>query len=127
MVAEEALPVELQPEKFGEALDDDLNISAALGVLFDLVRDSNRLLDQGTLTPGQVATLRNWRDRIQSVLALAPESEGIPAEVQELADQRATARADKDWALSDVLRDQLLAMGWQVKDTKDGQKLTRGG
>lgn len=127
VVAEEALPSELQPEKFGEALDDDLNISAALGVLFDLVRDSNRLLDQGTLTPGQVATLRNWRDRIQSVLALAPESEGIPAEVQELADQRAAARADKDWALSDVLRDQLLAMGWQVKDTRDGQKLTRGG
>lgn len=125
VAAEESLPDELHPEKFGEALDDDLNISAALGALFDLVRDSNRLLDQGALTPGQIATLRGWRDRIQSVLALAPETEGVPAEVQELADRRAAARAGKDWALSDVLRDQLLALGWQVKDTKDGQKLFR--
>lgn len=125
--AEENLPDGLHPEKFGEALDDDLNISAALGVVFDLVRDANRLLDQGALTPGQIATLRSWRDRIQSVLALAPEAEGIPADVQDLADRRVAARADKDWALSDTLRDQLLAMGWQVKDTKEGQKLTRGG
>ena len=123
--AEETLPGELQPEKFGEALDEDLNISAALGALFDLVRDSNRLMDQGGLTPGQASTLRSWRDRIQSVLALAPESEGIPADVQDLADQRAAARTGKDWAMSDLLRDQLLDLGWQVKDTKEGQKLFR--
>lgn len=121
----EPLPAELDPEKFGAALDDDLNISAALGAVFDLIRDSNRLLDADQLTPGQTRSLLAWQERIESVLAIGAEDEGIPDEVKELADRRTQARADKDWALSDVLRDQLLALGWQVKDTKDGPKLTR--
>jgi cysteinyl-tRNA synthetase len=124
--AAEPLPVELFPEKFGEALDDDLNISAALAGLFDLIRDSNRLFDRGEITPGQARALQAWRDRIDSVLALAPDSDGIPAEIQALADRRIAARREKDWKLSDSLRDEILSLGWQVKDTKDGQKLARG-
>lgn len=121
----EPLPDCLEPEKFGDALDDDLNISAALGALFDIIRDSNRLLDAGELSPGQARSLLAWRERYESVLALSADDEGVPPEVQAMAAQRAEARARKDWALSDVLRDQMLAAGWQVKDTKDGQKLSR--
>ncbi len=121
----EELPEELDPEKFGEALDDDLNMSGALGVLFDLIRDSNRLLDAGELTAGQARSLLAWRERFETVLQFSADEEGAPAEVQELVTQRAAARTNKEWALSDVLRDQILAMGWQVKDTKDGQKLSR--
>jgi cysteinyl-tRNA synthetase len=123
----EELPEGLAPEKFGEALDDDLNISAALGALFGLIRESNRLMDQSAFSPGQAKSLLAWRDRINSVLALAPDVEGIPGAVQDLADRRAEARANKGWALSDDLRDKILALGWQVKDTKDGQKLSRKG
>ena len=46
----------------------------------------------------------------------------IPAEVQALLDQRAEARAAKNWAESDRLRDAIAAAGWTVKDSKDGQK-----
>ena len=123
----EMLPPELDPEKFGAALDEDLNISAALGALFDLIRDSNRLFDEGALSPGQARSLLAWRDRINSVLALAPDVENIPEDVAKLAARRAEARAGKDWAASDALRDRLLALGWQVKDTKDGQKLSPKG
>ncbi len=123
----EPLPETLDPERFGAALDDDLNISAALGALFELIRESNRLLDAGQLTPGQARSLLAWRERIDSVLNFSADDEGIPAEVQSLVDQRAEARAKKEWALSDVLRDQILALGWQVKDTKDGQKVSRKG
>lgn len=123
----EPLPETLDPERFGAALDDDLNISAALGALFELIRESNRLLDGGQLTPGQARSLLAWRERIDSVLNFSADDEGIPAEVQTLVDQRAEARANKEWALSDVLRDQILALGWQVKDTKDGQKVSRKG
>ena len=121
----EMLPEALDPEKFGAALDDDLNISAALGVLFDLIRDSNRLFDQGELSPGQAKSLLAWRDRINTVLALEPDLEGIPDDVRDLAAKRVKARANKDWAASDALRDEMLALGWQVKDTKDEQKLGR--
>ena len=113
----EMLPPELDPEKFG----------AALGALFDLFRDSNRLFDDGALSPGQARSLLAWRDRINSVLALAPDVENIPEDVAKLAARRAEARAGKDWAASDALRDRLLALGWQVKDTKDGQKLSPKG
>lgn len=125
--AAEPLPEGLAPEKFGEALDDDLNISAALGALFELIRESNKLLDTGSFTPGQAKALLAWRDRINTVLALAPEEAGVPDDIQKLVSRRAEARVGRDWALSDRLRDEILEAGWQVKDTKDGQKLSRKG
>ncbi|MGA7394070.1 MAG: cysteine--tRNA ligase [Terrimicrobiaceae bacterium] len=123
----ESLSAELEPEKFGEALDDDLNISAALGALFELVRDSNRLIDAGGLTRGQARSLLAWRDRYESVLAISSDEEAVPETIRDILARRAEARAKKQWALSDALRDQLLATGWQVKDTREGQKLTRKG
>ena len=49
----------------------------------------------------------------------------IPAEIQSLLDQRAEARKAKNWAESDRLRDEIAAAGWAVKDSKDGQTVTR--
>jgi cysteinyl-tRNA synthetase len=123
----EPLPAELETEKFGEALDDDLNISAALGALFELVRDSNRLIDADGLTPGQARSLLAWRARYESVLAVSSDEEAVPETIRDILARRAEARAKKQWALSDALRDQLLATGWQVKDTREGQKLSRKG
>ena len=112
-------------EEFGTALDDDLNISAALAAVFDLVRETNRQIDLGELTPEAAKCLVEWLRGVQSVLALEPEVEEIPHEVYALADFRAQARAAKDWKSSDSLRDQIQALGWTVKDSKDGQKLTK--
>ncbi|HEV3409692.1 MAG TPA: DALR domain-containing protein, partial [Chthoniobacterales bacterium] len=105
--------------------DDDLNISAALGFLFDTIRDTNRALDQGKLTPEEASEWLEWWKRIDTVLALTVEESGPPAEVTKLADERAQARLAKDWRKSDELRDQIAALGWDVRDTKDGQKVTR--
>jgi cysteinyl-tRNA synthetase len=121
----EPLPSELDPEKFGQTLDDDLNISAGLGTLFELIRDSNRMVDAGQFSPGQARSLLAWKEKFESVLALSADEEGIPDDVREMLTRRAEARAKKEWALSDALRAQLLGTGWQVKDTKDGQKLSR--
>jgi cysteinyl-tRNA synthetase len=57
-------------------------------------------------------------------LAETPPEPDLPAEAQSLADQRAEARASKNWAESDRLRDALHAMGYRVEDTKEGQKVT---
>jgi cysteinyl-tRNA synthetase len=111
-------------EAFGEALDDDLNISAALASVFETVRLTNRKMDEAALSPAEARTLLNWLDGVNSVLALKPEAEKISEAVESLLTRRSEARASKDWKLSDALRDEILAMGWMVKDTKDGQKLS---
>lgn len=112
-------------DAFGAALDDDLNISAALAAVFELIRETNRRLDEGDLTPGQAKSLADWLVGVHSVLALEPEAASLPAEVQTLLGLRSQARASKDWKASDSIRDQIASLGWAVKDTKDGQKATR--
>lgn len=111
--------------RFEEALDDDLNISAALGVLFDVIRESNRALDQNAYTPADARALLNWWSRVNAVLQFQKEETAVPQAVLDLVEARAVARAAKDWARSDELRAQIDAAGWAVKDSKEGQKLTR--
>ncbi len=113
-------------EGFFEALDDDLNISGALAVLFETLRESNRSLDEGVLTPAQAKGLLHWLSRVDGVLALEPDAaSALPAEVEVLVASRVSARAAKEWKKSDELRDQIAALGWIVKDTKDGQKVSK--
>ena len=112
-------------DSFFEALDDDLNISAALAEVFDQIRATNRSMDVGELTAGQAAALLDWWDRINQVLQLQEEAEPIPQNVTLLLQQRADARANKNWSQSDALRAQIEELGWLVKDTRDGQKLAR--
>ena len=73
-------------------LDDDLNVSAGLGAMFRLIRDSNRLIDAGQLSAGQARSLLDWREKFESVLALSADEEGIPEEVREMLLRRAEAR-----------------------------------
>ncbi|MBV8641221.1 MAG: cysteine--tRNA ligase [Verrucomicrobia bacterium] len=112
-------------DSFFNALDEDLNISAALAEVFDQIRSTNRSIDNGGLAAGQAAALLDWWDRINQVLQLQEEAEPIPPNVTRLLQRRAAARADKNWSESDSLRTQIEALGWLVKDTKDGQKLTK--
>ena len=53
-------------------------------------------------------------------------SNEIPADIQALADARVQARADKEWARSDELRDQLKELGWIIEDSRQGQKIKKG-
>ena len=117
-------PLALEDDKFFEALDDDLNISAALGHLFEQVRESNRELDGGVDSARALAWLQ-WWEKINQVLALEVEQEKPAEEIVRMAEERVQARLAKDWQKSDELRDALQAKGWDVRDTKDGQVVTR--
>jgi cysteinyl-tRNA synthetase len=176
---------------FEEALDDDLNISGALGVLFDTIRKTNRALDLDDLGTNNASSLLQWWERVNSILAipeklgftepsalklgfketsalvggsiagkdakvfasgvegkgetgdptvkadatvkvLGVEAKGevgsvLPPEIADLVKARAQARLAKEWRKSDELRDELAAKGWEVRDTKDAQKITRRG
>jgi cysteinyl-tRNA synthetase len=111
--------------QFEEALDDGLNISAALGFLFEKIRETNRAMDRNELDAASANAWLNWWERINSVLDLEMETAELPAEIAKLADARTQARLAKDWRKSDELRDELSARGWEARDTKDGQKITR--
>jgi cysteinyl-tRNA synthetase len=116
----------IDDDKFFEALDDDLNLSAALGHLFEQIRESNREVDAGT-SPERARAWLDWWHRINQVLAFEAEAEKPPAEIAALANERVQARLAKDWQKSDELRDAIQRGGWEVRDTKDGQVLTRRG
>lgn len=116
-----------QQAEFDSALDEDLNISAALGHLFEVIRESNRALDQSKLTPADARALLEWWKRINTILVLERDAAEIPAEVLALVEERQQARAAKDWKKSDQWRDRIAALGWIVKDTKDGPKLILAG
>lgn len=113
------------PDEFEKALDDDLNISAALGFLFETIRGTNRALDNGELDAASARGWLNWWDRINTVLNIDGEEAAAPADIAALGEARVQARLAKDWARSDQLREALAARGWDARDTKDGQKLTR--
>jgi cysteinyl-tRNA synthetase len=112
-------------DKFFEALDDDLNISAALGEVFNQIRETNASIDRHELTAGQAAALLDWWQRIDEVLQLQEEVESISPQVTALLEKRFEARATKNWSQSDALRAEIESLGWLVKDTKVGQKLIK--
>jgi cysteinyl-tRNA synthetase len=113
---------------FGEALDDDLNVSAGLAVLFDLVRDLNRRMDGRALSAADAGraleTLRDL-DRVLAILPDAEPADDLDPAVATLLEARVAARADRDFAASDRLRDELAALGVTVEDTRDGQRWRR--
>ena len=108
---------------FEAGLDDDLNISAALASLFDGVRDLNRRLDARTLSTADAGRATALVRELDTVLGIAaPADAALDPELAALLDERVVARAARDWAASDRLRDELLARGIAVEDTRDGQR-----
>ena len=113
-------------DAFGAALDDDLNVSAALAALFDLVRELNRRIERRAMSSDDAErALAALRD-LDQVLAILPEPEpSLDFEATTLLEAREAARLARDWAASDRLRDELAARGITVEDTRDGQRWRR--
>ena len=111
---------------FGEALDDDLNVSAALAVVFDLVRELNRRIDARSLSTADAERALSTLRSFDEVLGVLPDAaDDLDAETRALLDERVAARANRDWVASDHLRDELSRRGIAVEDTRDGQRWRR--
>jgi cysteinyl-tRNA synthetase len=111
---------------FTEALDDDLNVSKAWAVIFDWVRETNAALAAGSLSPAAAAArLQSWF-RVDGVMGLGGRpAEEVPAAAVALLEKRIAAKAARDFALADTVRNELKALGWTVEDSKTGSKLKR--
>lgn len=113
-------------KRLEEAMDDDLNISAALAALFDFVRAVHRLVDDNVLSreeAEEVYTLMMKFDRVLGVIGEVGKEEKLPKEVEELIRRREKAREAKDWKAADEIREKLEAMGVIVEDTPKGPRL----
>jgi cysteinyl-tRNA synthetase len=125
---DETLPSILEGARsaFATALDDDLNISAALGAVFEFVRDVNRRIDERALSTADAGGVLEMMRELDGVLAVLPEPEApLEPELAALLEQRAAAREARDWNASDRLRDELASRGLSVEDTRDGQRWRR--
>ena len=111
---------------FVGAMHDDLNISGALGALFDFIRFVNKKLVEGSLQPSEAQDiLEEWHE-IDKVLGFGmPTKADVPEEVRGLVEQRQAARKAKDFKRSDEIRDQLAKQGWIIEDTPKGPRAKR--
>jgi len=114
-------------DAFTAAVNDDLNLPKAFAALFELVREANAAVaaPAGVDFAAVLATFKKMDQVLGLVFFGRAEAEAVPADVQALLDERAAARAARNWAESDRLRDAIAALGWAVKDSKDGQSVTR--
>ena len=106
-------------ENFHKAINDDLNMPLAMSVVWDVVKN-----------PKKSKKLAKLLDKFDTVLALSLDKksenqEKIPEEVLKLAEERLKARTEKNWAESDRLRNEILALGYSIKDSKEGYELRR--
>jgi cysteinyl-tRNA synthetase len=118
--------VEKARAQWEASLDNDLNLPEGLGHLFDWVRAVNSSIEAGKLGPGgrrQVLGLLGEVDRILGVLRL--EEGGLDADVEGLVAERKQARARRDFARADAIRDELARRGIVLEDTKQGVRWKR--
>lgn len=113
---------------FAEGLADDLNISVALAGLFDLVREVNGIIDSSQIGKNEadaVLELLKSFNTVLGVMSFERPSHEIPQDLEAKLQQRIQARKDKNWALSDALRDEISARGYVIEDTPQGARLKK--
>jgi cysteinyl-tRNA synthetase len=113
-------PDDLVPlrDRFFDALAEDFNTAAALAALFDWVREANKREDVGDAHLREMLGVLGLENLLEA--EDAPEAD---TEALELARRREEARAQRDFAEADRLRDELRARGWEVRDSPDGPEL----
>ena len=123
------LPTRLREARaaFAAGLEDDLNISEALAAAFDLVRELNSRMAGRALSSADARRALDALAELDAVLGLIEDEAEteLPGEVASMLEERVAARAARDWARSDELRDALSVAGIVVEDTPDGQRWRR--
>ena len=114
-------PAALEPyrDAFFAALRNDFNTAEALASLYGWIREANR--SEEAVGNAHLVEMLD----VLGLVGLIAAEEGAPPEAVALAEQRETARREKNWAEADRLRDELRALGWEVRDGPDGPELVR--
>ncbi|HVW47261.1 MAG TPA: cysteine--tRNA ligase [Solirubrobacterales bacterium] len=106
-------------EAFKDALADDFNTPRAMAEVFELVAEANRADD----LPGAAEAVASMLDLLGLAGLAEPAEDGVDEEAAELMVEREAARAAKDFARADEIRDRLAELGWEVRDSAEGPRL----
>ncbi|MCX7773675.1 MAG: class I tRNA ligase family protein, partial [Clostridia bacterium] len=110
-------------DKFIEAMEDDLNTADAVSAIFELVRDVNILTSSAPRSKAFLEKALGLFNELTGILGIVQKEEDTLAqEVESLIAERQQARKEKNWKLSDEIRDKLKAMGIELQDTPQGVK-----
>jgi cysteinyl-tRNA synthetase len=112
-----------------EHMDEDFNSRAALAVIFDLVRETNRLLTEGSLSKAGAKNILEFLDEVDGVFGIMPSASSgqdqMDGVMQVLIELRKELRKRKMYDLADAVRDKLAAQGIMLEDTAEGAKWKR--
>ena len=114
--------------QFEAALEDDLNTADALTAVFELVRELNIMAADASVSKQQLEAGSKVFEDLTAVLGLLyerTEDDAVPAEVMALVEKRAEARKAKDFALADQIRDEIAALGYSVRETRQGLEIKK--
>ena len=103
-------------DRFFQAVNDDLNLPRAMAVVQEVLKSDNSAADR-------LATVIDFNRVLGLNLDQVDQEDKLPEDIQKLVEERQKARAEKDWALSDSLRDEIQALGYVVQDSKSGMKV----
>ena len=115
--------------QFIAAMDDDFNTADAVSAIFELVRQINTDCDRNPLLgKDYFLYAQKLLDTLLDVMGIViprQQDQQLPSQVQELVNRRAQARKEKNFALADQLRDEIAALGYEVKETRQGTQITK--
>ena len=109
-------------ERFLEYINDDMNMPGAMSVVWEIARNTKKSIKFADLLLKFDKVLGLDMKNAENYLLefKHEESEGLPEEIKALVEERKQARAEKNWAKSDEIRDRIISLGYSIKDTKDG-------
>ena len=107
-----------------ETINNDLNIPAAIGIIWDIVRSDKKSKQYAKLLEKFDEVLGLDIKNSEKYLEKQKNIE-LPEEIEKLVEERKQARLEKNWALSDEIRNKLIENGYQVEDSKDGMTVKK--
>ena len=112
--------------EFTEAMNNDLNTPKALAIFHTWMKKVTKKIKTGSISNYELKEAWNYLKNFDSIFGFIREkSSVIPSKIKKLMNLRETARFEKNWTLSDNLRDQIQEEGWVVEDTANGQKVKK--
>jgi len=113
-------------KRFEAAMDDDLNTPLALSVLYELITETNKLLAENKLDAQEARDILKLWEKINKVFGLiVKKAANIPEDVKDMAEERKKARNDKNFKLSDQLRNKIDKKGYIIEDLKDNEYIIK--
>ena len=111
---------------FKEKMDNDLDTPGAISVFFSWMKDISKEIKNGKITKVKLGSAWAFLSIFNLIFDFIDEEKlSVPKEIKIIFDERRVAREEKNWTLSDDLREKLFNLGWNVEDTEKGQKLLK--